>query len=246
MSRFLVWLDFRSVLLDNFLSFGSILLFTLLLHVLFLRFDRAFLIRLFKGGLMVLAGLLLFLQGVNVGLVPAGTALAENLGRNETFRWLLIPLTSLFGFFLTRVEPAVSILCSQVERTTSGSIQAKYLELGICLGVAVFAGLGMARVMIGFSLLYILVPGYLLVLLLTLKNPPLFVGIAFDACTVTTGPMVITFVMSLTLGLAMVLDGRDPLLDGFGLRRALVALAPIIAVLLFGLAYQSKLKERRM
>ena len=242
MSRLLVWLDFRAVLLENLWGFGSILLFTILLHVLFLRFDRLFLLRLLKGGMMVLAGLVLFLQGVHIGLVPAGIALAENLARGETVRWLLIPLTVLFGFFLTRAEPAVTILCTQVERTTSGSIQARHLALGICLGVAVFAGLGMARVLIGFSLLYILAPGYLLVLVLTLKSPPLFVGIAFDASTVTTGPMVITFVMSLALGLAVVLEGRDPLLDGFGLV-ALVALAPILAVLLFGMAYQMKLKR---
>lgn len=242
MNRLLIWLDFRSVFLENIWGFGSILVFTVLLHVLFLKFDRALQVRLLKGGAMVLMGLMLFLQGVHVGLVPAGTALAEHLGRGETIRWLLIPLTFFFGYFLTKAEPAVNILCSQVEKTTSGSIPSRFLAQGISLGVAVFAALGMARVLLGFPLQYLLVPGYVLALLMMLRCPPLFIGIAFDACTVTTGPMVITFVMSLTIGLAMVMDGRDPLLDGFGLV-ALVALAPIVSILFVGMLYQMKYRK---
>lgn len=242
MNRILLWVDFRSVFLENIWGFGSIFLFTVLLHVFFLRFDRGFQIRLLKGGVLVLLGLILFLQGVHVGLAPAGIALAEHLGGSATLKWGLIPLTFFFGLFLTKAEPAVNILCSQVEKTTSGSIPARFLAQGVSLGVALFAALGMARVLFGFPLHYLLVPGYLLALLLMTRCPPLFIGIAFDASTVTTGPMVITFVMSLTIGLAMVMDGRDPLLDGFGLV-ALVALAPIVSVLFVGMMYQMKMRK---
>ncbi len=77
MNRILVWLDFRSVFLDNIWGLGSIFLFTLALHFFFLKFSRSFQGRLFKGGALVLVGLMLFLQGVNIGLAPAGMALAE-------------------------------------------------------------------------------------------------------------------------------------------------------------------------
>ena len=228
--------------MDNIWGFGSIILFTILLHVFFLKFERSFQLRLLKGGAMVLIGLILFLQGVHVGLAPAGIALSGHLGSNETLKWALIPLTFLFGLFLTKAEPAVNILCSQVEQTTAGSIPARFLVQGISLGVALFAGLGMARVLLGFPLSYVLVPGYLLALLMMTRCPPMFIGIAFDASTVTTGPMVITFVMSLTIGLAVVMDGREPMLDGFGLV-ALVALAPIVSVLFVGMMYQLKIRK---
>lgn len=239
MNRILVWLDFRSVFLDNIWGLGSIFLFTLALHFFFLKFSRSFQGRLFKGGALVLVGLMLFLQGVNIGLAPAGMALAEYLGRDEILRWMLIPLTFFFGYFLTKAEPAVNILCSQVEEATAGSVPTRILARGISFGVAVFATLGMARVLLGLPLMYILVPGYVVALLMTARCAPLFIGVAFDACTVTTGPMIITFVMSLSIGLAVVMEGRDPLLDGFGLI-ALVALAPIISILFVGVLYRMK------
>jgi hypothetical protein len=238
-NRIMVWLDFRSVFLDNIWGLGSIFLFTVLLHVFFLKFSRSFQARLIKGGVLVLIGLLLFLQGVNIGLAPAGMALAEHLGSDEALRWMLIPLTFFFGYFLTKAEPAVNILCSQVEEATAGSVPTRILARGISLGVGVFAALGIARVLLGLPLMYILVPGYLVVLLMIMRCAPLFIGVAFDACTVTTGPMIITFVMSLSIGLATVMDGRDPLLDGFGLI-ALVALAPIVSILLVGILYRMK------
>lgn len=242
MNRLLIWLDFRSVFMENIWGFGSIFLFTVLLHVFFLKFSRPFQMRLLKGGALVLLGLMLFLQGVNIGLAPAGIALAEHLGRDGNLKWILIPLTFFFGYFLTKAEPAVSILCTQVEQATAGAMPSRLLTQGVSIGVAVFAGLGMTRVLLGFPLMYILVPGYLVALLLMTRCSRMFVGVAFDACTVTTGPMIITFVMSLTIGMAIVLDGRDPLLDGFGLV-ALVALAPIVSILFVGMLYELKLRK---
>ncbi|MEG6551440.1 DUF1538 domain-containing protein [Desulfocurvibacter africanus] len=243
MSYALAWIDVRAVLLENLWGLAAIAFFTMLLNVFFLRLERQLLFRLAKGGLMVLAGLVLFLQGVNVGLVPAGTALAESLGNREGLRWLLVPLTFALGFAVTRAEPAVRILCSQVERTTSGSISEKLLLPVISLGVAFFAALGMARILLGFPLQYVLLPGYGLALALMPFCRPLFIGIAFDAATVTTGPMVITFVMALAIGLAEVMEHRDPLLDGFGMV-ALVALAPVLAVMVVGVMYTAKTKGR--
>jgi hypothetical protein len=238
MSRFLQWIDFRNVLFDNLWGLAAIVVFTAVMHLLFLKLERETLMRLVKGGIMVLVGLMLFLQGVNVGLVPAGTLLAEHMGARLELRWMLVPLSFLLGLVVTRAEPGVRILCTQVERATTGSITEGLLLHGISLGVALFTAVGMARILLGFPLIYLLAPGYLLAMVMMLRATPIFIGIAFDASTVATGPVVITFVSALAIGLATVMEHRDPLLDGFGLI-AVIALAPVLSVLFVGVLHRS-------
>jgi len=239
----LSWFDFREVLMENLPGIAGIVLFTVLLHFFFLRLEREFLKLLLKGLVLVVLGLVLFLQGVNIGLVPAGEALAAHLGAHERLNWLIIPLAFILGLVITWAEPAVNILCSQVEEATSGFVRSTMMRKTISLGVAFFAALGTAQILVGFPLQYILIPGYLLVLGMMLFCSRLFIGIAFDSCTVSTGPMVITFVMAMALGLATVLEGRDPMLDGFGLV-AVIALAPIVSVMITGIIF-TKIAEIR-
>ncbi len=243
MNNFWTWIDIRSVLLENVLGIAGIVLFVLLLHLFFFRIERDLLKRVSKGLILVLAGLVLFMQGVNVGLVPAGEALSSHLGAHESLKWALVPLAFILGLVITWAEPSVKILCSQVDQTTSGHIRSRLLQTVISFGVALFAALGVTQIIAGFPLQFILVPGYILVLGMMLLCNRLFVGIAFDSCTVSTGPMVITFVMALAMGLSGVLEGRDPLMDGFGLV-AVIALAPIVSVLAVGVLFSQTSKTR--
>ncbi len=126
----------------------------------------------------------------------------SQLGEHETLKWLLIPLALVLGLVIAWAEPMVKILCSQVEETTTGYVRSGMLQKVISLGVGIFAALGVLQILAGFPLHYILLPGYLLVLGMMFMCNQLFIGIAFDSCAVSTGSMVITFVMALAIGLA--------------------------------------------
>jgi hypothetical protein len=109
----------------------------------------------------------------------------------------------------------------------------------LALGVALFVSLGMVRIIYGIPIHYFIVPGYLTAMVMLKFTDSTFVSIAFDASAVATGPMVVTFVMAMAVGVASVMENRSPILDGFGLI-ALVALAPILSVMGFGLLYSAR------
>jgi hypothetical protein len=126
-----------------------------------------------------------------------------------------------------------------VEKASTGAIKQRVTLLVLSFGVAVFVALGMLRIILGIPIQYLIVPGYLLALTLMRFTHPTFLAIAFDAGGVATGPMTVTFVMALAVGVASAIEGRDPVLDGLGLI-SLVALAPILSVMAFGFIHTRK------
>jgi hypothetical protein len=154
-------------------------------------------------------------------------------------RWILIPLGFILGFVATLAEPAVRILSNQVEKSSSGYIRSNVILFVLCLAVGLFIALGMTRVVYGIPFYYIIIPGYLLAIILMIFSKPSFTAIAFDSGGVATGPMTVTFIMALAVGAADQIEGRDAVIDGFGLV-ALVALAPIIMVMLLGFLYPNE------
>lgn len=184
-------------------------------------------------------GLSFFLQGVGIGFFPAGQAIGEMLGQ-EPRAWLYLPIIGLvFGFVVTFAEPAIRILNHEVEKVTAGSISSNVLLLTLSIGVALSIALSMVRIIVGIPLWLILVPGYVIALILIRFSKKRFITIAFDAGGVATGPMTVTFIMAIAVGVANVTEGRDPLMDGFGMI-SLVALTPILSVLVLGLLYSKK------
>lgn len=204
----------------------------LLFQLLFLKLPRVYLLNLLKGTLLALAGLLLFLQGVRIGFLPAGEAIGERLG-TIAWPWLLVPFGVFIGFLTTWTEPAVRVLCEQAEKASAGSIQKNVVLVAICSGVAAFVGLGMAKVVYGIPLLYIVIPGYAAALLMAWLSDKDFLSIAFDAGGVATGPMAVTFLLAIAIGISSATEGREPIIHGFGLI-ALIALAPILSVMALG------------
>lgn len=188
-----------------------------------------------KGMGLALIGLALFLQGVHVGFLPTGTLLGERIAQMN-YIWLAIPIGTMLGFAATIAEPAVRVLNYQVEDVSGGYVSRNVMLITISIGVAISVGLAMARVIYGIPLLYILLPGYILALVLIRYTPSTFVSIAFDSGGVATGPMTVTFLMAMTVGLASGIEGRDPLVQGFGMI-SMVALAPILAVLILGIIF---------
>ncbi len=202
----------------------------------FLRLPRAYLAGTLKGVALAVAGLVLFMQGVNIGLLPVGSALGEALG-GLPYKWLLIPCGFVFGALAAYSEPAVRVLAQQVEQASSGAVRRKLVLYSITLGVASFAALGMARIVYAIPLLYILVPSYLLVILAVFASDRNYISVAFDAGAVATGPMVMVLLTAVAVGVAGMLDGPEAATYGLGMV-GLIGLAPILAVLLLGLLYR--------
>jgi hypothetical protein len=152
----------------------------------------------------------------------------------------------MIGYFVVAAEPAVFVLKRQVEEVTSGAISAKAMGIGLSVGVAISVGLAMLRVITGLSLLYFVIPGYVLALLLTFFVPRIYTSIAFDSGAVASGPLAATFMLPLAIGASEV-KGGNIFTDAFGIV-ALVALTPVITLQLFGLVYsiKSKLAKKAM
>lgn len=190
------------------------------------------------GTALAAAGLFLFLLGVTIGFIPFGRAVGEALG-SISQKWLLLPAGLLLGFVTTWGEPAVRILADQVDDASNSSIGRSLVLYAICIGVAISGGLGLLRIGYDISLLYLLVPGYALVIVILWLSDRDFVAIAIDAGGVATGPLANTFLLALALGVSSSMGHQDPIVQGLGLV-ALVALAPIVSVLTLGLILSRK------
>jgi hypothetical protein len=230
----------------TFLGVIKALLPLLVLFIIFqfsvLKLPRSYVSNLLKGTLLAVVGLALFLQGVSTGFFPAGQSMGEILGAMGA-QWLLVPFGLMMGFLATWGEPAVRILGDQVEEASGGSIRKSLVLYAISSSVALFVALGMARIVYGIPLLWIIIPGYLLAIGMLWLSDKRVIAIAFDAGGVATGPMVVTFVLAIAVGIASAIEGRDPIVDGFGLI-ALVALAPILTIMVFGLILRIKLRRK--
>ena len=191
------------------------------------------LLRICVGLLYTYVGLVLFLTGVNVGFMPAGTYLGRTLA-GLPYRWIVIPVGMLIGYYIVKAEPAVYVLMKQVEELTSGAVTGKMLQRSLSIGVSVSVGLALLRVLTGLSILYFVVPGYLLALALSFFVPDLFSGIAFDSGGVASGPMTATFLLPLATGATLAVGG-NVVTDAFGVV-AMVAMTPLIAIQLLGLS----------
>ncbi len=213
-------------------------LIPVIFQVFFLRLPKEYIGKLFRGIILTLLGLALFLQGVKVGFLPIGSQIGQVLSQMSS-KWVIILLGFSFGLVATLAEPAVRIMSYEVEKASGGAIPARIIIIALSLGVALFVALGMTRLLLGLPLYYFLIPGYLLALVLLPFSNSTFISIAFDSGGVAAGPMTVTFVMAVAVGLAGALENRNAVLDGFGLI-ALVALAPIILIMFFGLIYSAK------
>ena len=221
-------------------SLLPIVLFFGLFQVFSLKLHKKTLIKICVGLLYTYVGLVLFLTGANVGFIPAGNYLGTVMA-SLSYKWILVPVGMVIGYFIVKAEPAVYVLMKQVEGLTDGEISGKAMQISLSIGVAVSVGLSMVRVLSGISILYFLLPGYAIALVLTLVVPKIFTAIAFDSGGVASGPMTATFLLPLAQG-ACIAAGGDVIKDAFGVV-AMVAMTPLITLQVLGLVY--KLRSRR-
>ena len=215
------------------------------LSVLFLIFQKYLLKlpkqytkNLLKGIFLTFLGMILFFQGIDIGFLPAGNSIGTYFGNLQS-TWLLIPLGFLMGFLVTYADPGVIIICNQIEKASNGFLRSNVVKFILSSSVALFVSLAMVKLIYGISLITIILIGYSIVILLTLVSDKQYTAIAFDSGGVVTGPMAVTFLMAMSLGAASAMEGRNPLIDGFGLV-SLIALSPIIPLMIFGLIIRYK------
>ena len=223
------------------LSLLPIVVFFGLFQVFSLRLSGRSLSKILVGMAYTYLGLVLFLTGANVGFMPTGTYLGSVLGE-ASYRYLLIPIGAVIGYFIVKAEPAVYVLNHQVEEITDGAISAKAMGLSLSLGVAASVALAMTRVLTGIPILYFLIPGYAVALGLSFVVPKIFTAIAFDSGGVASGPMTATFLLPLAQG-ACVAVGGDLAADAFGVV-AMVAMTPLITIQILGVVTMMKNQKR--
>ena len=214
-----------------------IVVFFLIFQVISLKLRKLPFMRIVIGILYTYLGLVLFLTGVNVGFSSLGAELGAALAEGDR-SWLLIPLAALLGWFIISAEPAVGVLEKQIEDVSAGAIPGKTMGMSLSIAVSAAGGLAMLRVITGISIMYFLVPGYLIALALSFFVPRTFTAIAFDSGGVASGPLTATFMLPFATGACEALGG-NVMTDAFGLV-ALVAMMPLITVQVMGAIYVVK------
>lgn len=227
---------------DALLAIGPLFIVYIISNVFFLKLSKRQNRRITKGFVYALLGLILFFFGINFGFMNVASSIATKLVAADKIFWLV-----LFGFILgvlTMIaEPAVNVLTHQIEEVTSGSIKREIVLIGLSAGSGIAIALSIIKILTdGFTLWYILLPGYLIALILMFFTPKLFVGIAFDAGGVATGPITTTFVLAFIYGVAETTGAMNVVVEAFGMI-ALVALMPIITLEIIGILFKIQSKK---
>ena len=218
----------------------------LIFQVISFRLKKNAFLRILIGFLYSFVGIVLFFIGVNAGFMEVGKEIGAALAKHGNE--LLVALGFLLGMLSVLTEPAVHVLTNQVEDITNGYVKRKVVLVTLSIGVAVAVGLSMLRIVVpGIMLWHYLVPGFAVIMGLTFFVPKIFVGMAFDSGSVTSGPMTATFVLSFARGAAEAthpgLSSQAIAAEAFGLI-AMVAMTPLIAIQILGLIFKIKTKTK--
>lgn len=190
--------------------------------------------RVAVGFILVIFGLYAFIIGLKLGLFPIGKSMAEQLITLDGFGFIYL-FAFMIGFATTMAEPALIAVGKQAEEAAAGRINGQVIRLLVALGVAVGITIGVYRLIAGESIHYFIIGGYSLVILLTFLTPRYIIALAYDLGGVTTSEVTVPLVTALGIGLATHIEGRNVLIDGFGLI-AFASIFPIVTVLSYALA----------
>lgn len=232
-----VFLEFLSTLWkvtkEVTLALGLVLIFFFIINFIFLKLPKKKLIQIIIGALFTYAGLIIFLTSVNIGFMPIGYKMGNQLATNNSV--LLAIGGFILGLVVVLAEPAVHVLNKQVEEITDGAVTKKSMLIALSIGVGISICLSMIRIIFDFSIMYYLIPGYFIALGLSFFVPRMYTAIAFDSGGVASGPLTSTFILPFAIGACMAFDatGSRVLSDGFGIV-AMVAMTPLITIQLLG------------
>ena len=221
-----------SVAKEVIIAIGLISLFFFVLQVIFLKLPRRKLIQIIIGIAYTVVGLVIFLTAVNVGFMPIGYKMGTELAKNSP--WIIIVFGFVLGTVVVLAEPAVHVLNKQVEEITGGTVSESSMMIALSVGVGISIGLSMLRIVLDFSILYYLIPGYFISLGLSFFIPGLYTAIAFDSGGVASGPLTSSFILPFAVGVCCMLGGESKIMsNAFGVV-AMVAMTPLITIQLLG------------
>ncbi len=185
------------------------------------------------GLLIVVVGVALFLQGLEMGVFPIGKNLSDEFAAKGSLPWLMV-FGFCMGFGAVIAEPALIAVAEQAELISQGRVDPLTLRFLVAASVGLVVAVGVLRIILGLPLHWMMIGGYLVVVIVTFFAPAEIVGLAYDSGGVTTNIVTVPLVAALGLGLAASIRGRNPLIDGFGLV-ALAVMVPMITVHLYGI-----------
>ena len=203
-------------------------------------------IDILMGLLFVVAGLTLFIRGLEMGLFPMGETMAYAFARKGSVVWLLL-FSFALGFGTTVAEPALIAVAGEAATVAAGAgviadvVEARQayafgLRMTVAFSVGVALVVGVLRILKGWPLPYLIIGGYVAVVIVTFFAPEEIIGIAYDSGGVTTSTITVPLVTALGVGLASSIKGRNPMIDGFGLI-AFASLSPMFFVMLYGMTF---------
>ncbi|EPB3091011.1 DUF1538 domain-containing protein [Vibrio vulnificus] len=196
------------------------------------------------GLVLVILGLTFFIFGLEMGLFPIGESMAQAFARKGSVFWLMV-FAFCLGFGTTIAEPALTAVANEAAEVaaeggmiahTEDSMDeyANGLRLTVALSVGTAIVLGVLRILKGWPIHYLIIGGYIGVVVLTGFAPETIIGIAYDSGGVTTSTITVPLVTALGVGLASSIKGRNPMIDGFGLI-AFASLLPMMFVMIYGM-----------
>ncbi len=225
------FIEMWAVVKDVGLALALICIAFVVLQLVYLKLPAPRIRRIAVGIAYTFVGLVIFLTAVSVGFLPIGFKLGSQIA---SIPWLLVLIGFVLGMLVVLAEPAVHVLNKQVEEVTNRAITKRSMMIALSIGVGISIGLSMLRIWLDFSILYYLIPGYIISLGLSFFVPPIYTAIAFDSGGVASGPLTSTFILPFAIGACLTCQGESKVLvDAFGVV-AMVAMTPLITIQALG------------
>ena len=243
-------------LIEVGIALSPILIIFFIYEALFIKLPTGRILSLLIGFVYSYVGLSLFLSSTGAVMGPMGDMVGRSLGAFwQDGPWVIILVAFIIGLVTILCEPAVHVLTTQIESVSSGQIKKRTVLITLSLGVGVAIMLAAIRAIYNFSILYYIVPGYIISLSLMIICPNIFTAMAFDSGGTASGPMSTSFVLPMIIGIYSVIGPAKKELnesynisyygEAFGVV-ALIALTPIIAIQLLGVSLEVKQLSRRI
>ncbi len=241
-------------LIEVIMALTPILVIFFIYELIYIKLSAKKIGQLMIGFLLSFVGLTFFLTAVGATMSPIGLEVGQKLANQPD--WIIIIVAFVIGMVTILCEPAVHVLTTQIEEISDGQIKRKTVLFTLSIGVGIAIGLSFIRTLYNFSIIYIIVPGYLLSFVLMFLVPDLYTAIAFDSGGTASGPMAVSFILPMIIGLFSIRGAANPIegdvvTDGvlteslrfyntsFG-AVALIAMTPIIAIQILGLVTKFK------
>lgn len=237
-------LKFLRSMLNSLRDLAPIILVIAFFQIFVLQQPPDNVFSLLTGTFFVVLGLTFFVYGLEMGLFPIGESMAHAFARKGSIFWLLTFAFAL-GFGTTVAEPALIAVSDKASEVAAEAGQiaateeamesyATGLRYTVAFSVGIAIVIGVLRILLNWSIHYMIMTGYIIVIIVTSFAPAEIIGIAYDSGGVTTSTITVPLVTALGIGLASSISGRNPMVDGFGLI-AFASLLPIIFVLIYGI-----------